>query len=302
MWKKFREASSGVTLSSVKNIFRSWTYDKFEGDDEASAQKIQVRTEELDTERDKENNVVLWSKTERVSQLRSTDRASDSEETDDDFGFDSLNTPNHTERFSVKRQQVTYDQASEQVLKEYSQEQVCDLSDSYSEKHQTTLDEDICYDNYDDKPKRSEKDTSSLVRRRDHDAPPLEHNSSTKEKINSFVSNSGRKLSRGLSRRSDSGHLLNPKTEVKEIVNSFSQRRYQQLDDSDESFHSCHDDFTQPVGEIVGIDESNVFHKADEVHTDLKPKSSKLKGSRKVSNLFRRIPCMPDSNTNTSLR
>lgn len=314
MWKKIREASSSVSLSSVKNIFRNWTYDKFEGDEDAggqNARRLQVQTD-LDSARDRENNVVLWSKTERVSQQSSPDKSDDSDESDDEFGFESPKTLSRADRFSTNtdlQQHSPYAQASRQTHEESdisintSKEQVCEFIDSYAQKQYRPLgDEEYSYEDIEDRPKKSEKDTSNLVFRRAEDVHnSLQIEQTVKDRISSLVSTSGRKLSRSLSRKNESGHIPNPKTEVKEIVNSFSQRRYQQLDDSDDSFHSCHDS-TQPIGEIPGLDENNVFHKADEVHTDLKQKSSKLKGTKKVSNLFRRMPCIPDSNTNSSLR
>jgi hypothetical protein len=74
--------------------------------------------------------------------------------------------------------------------------------------------------------------------------------------------------------------VSNPKTEVKELVNSFTQRRYQQLEESDESHESRNDSAGSQISD--SDIENCVFHRVDDVHQNNKQKPAKPKKAKKV--------------------
>lgn len=90
--------------------------------------------------------------------------------------------------------------------------------------------------------------------------------------------------SRILSHRSENGHhghiVSNPKTEVKELVNSFTQRRYQQLEESDESHESRNDNEGSQISD--SDIENCVFHRVEDVHQNNKQKPAKPKKTKKI--------------------
>lgn len=221
MWKKLREASSGMTLNSVTNLFRSKSYAKFGSNDdhcnEPSNNSVTGGIEDtIDVKPWPHDTPVsvqsVESMTDNVSSI--DDDLSDN----DEYGFEEPRHVQNTQRF------------------------------------------------------RSSDETSD----------------------------NNTMHSRVLVHKYDNGHVVpNPKSEVKELVNSFAQRRYQPLEDSDESSETCHDStLTQKPEAYHGNTrtqkpeddlENCVFHRAEDVHENVKQKSSRTKKAKKIAKRARRI-------------
>ena len=210
MWKKLREASSGVTLNSVTNLFRGKSYAKFGSKDELCDEQ---GTSEMV---DEENNIRHLVTDTKDSVSNATSTVDDNDISDDeDCGFGNADRP--------ARPQLSF-----------------------------------------------------------------------KENINSLDRLQNLNENHILSHKTQNGHVVpNPKTEVKELVNSYSQRRYQQLEDSD--YYQEH----EVSRRMSDNNNENVFHRAEDVHKETVRNPTKQKRSKKVQffKLFRRIPCVPNQSS-----
>ncbi|CAC5396206.1 unnamed protein product [Mytilus coruscus] len=295
MWKKLREASSGVTFSSVTNLLRGRSYSKFSEENEiidhATAGSVL----------DQDNNVITWKKNTQMSDHNDfpvRDSAiQDDDSSDDDYGFENDQEIATKPRFHVEKDNTDCSVQISRPVKNNPTlghrngsipnptNEMKEIVNSFSQKRYQHLDDsDEFFNDLEDdlssSQSKSENSNGVFHKAVDVHQNIKQPNSSLKKSLNSsFQSNQS-----VLIRKFENEHSVpNPKKEVKELVDSFSQRRYQQLEESDESVDSRSS--TAESAEIENI----TFHKAEDVHQDIRHKSSKLKGTKKVAKRTRRI-------------
>ncbi|VDH94324.1 Hypothetical predicted protein [Mytilus galloprovincialis] len=296
MWKKFREASSGVTFSSVTNLLRGRSYSKFSeeneiNDDHGTAGSVL----------DQDNNVITWTKNTQMSDHNdfpvrgSTVQNVDS--SDDEYGFENNQETATKSRFHVEKdntdcsKQISRPVKNSPTLSQRSgnipnpKNEMKEIVNSFSQKRYQHLDDSDEFFNdreYDFASSQSKSENTNGVFHKAGDVHQniKQPNPSLRNSLNSSSQSNQTVLIRTL----ENGHSVpNPKKEVKQLVDSFSQRRYQQLEESDESIDSRSS--TAESAEIENI----TFHKAEDVHEDIRHKSSKLKGTKKVAKRTRKI-------------
>ncbi|CAG2234292.1 ACTR8 [Mytilus edulis] len=264
MWKKFREASSGVTFTSVTNLLRGRSYSKFSeeneiNDDHGTAGSVL----------DQDNNVITWTKNTQMSDHNdfpvrdSTVQNDDS--SDDEYGFENNQETATKSRFHVERIiQIVQNKYRGQLktVRRCPREHLDDSGEFFNDRE----------DDFASSQSKGENTNGVFHKAGDVHQNIKQPNPSLRNSLNS----SSQSNQNVLIRTFENGHSVpNPKKEVKQLVDSFSQRRYQQLEESDESIDSRSS--TAESAEIENI----TFHKAEDVHEDIRHKSSKLKGTKK---------------------
>ncbi|XP_063430378.1 uncharacterized protein LOC134712593 isoform X2 [Mytilus trossulus] len=290
MWKKFREASSGVTFSSVTNLLRGRSYSKFSEENEINDDHGTVGSV-----LDQDNNVITWTKNTPMSDhndfpVRDTTVQND-DSSDDEYGFENQETATKSRFQHVEKDNTDCSkQISARPVKNSPtlshrsgsipnpKNEMKEIVNSFSQKRYQHLDDTDEFfngreDDFSSSQSKSENTNGVFHKAVDVHQNIKQPNSSLRNSLNSS-SQSNRNV---LVRTFENGHSVpNPKKEVKQLVDSFSQRRYQQLEESDESIDS-----RSSNAESVEI-ENITFHNAEDVHQDIRHKSSKLKGTKKI--------------------